>query len=31
MKTSDEVMGVKFSPDGVLLCYSLLDNTIKVH
>lgn len=31
IKAPDEVMGVKYSPDGSMLCYSLLDNTLKVH
>lgn len=28
--TPEEVMGVKFSPDGVYLLYSLLDNTVRI-
>lgn len=28
--TTDEVMGVKFSPDGKFVCFSLLDSTIKI-
>ena len=30
IETTDEVMGVKFTPDGKFLCFSLLDSTIKV-
>jgi U3 small nucleolar RNA-associated protein 12 len=30
IETTDEVMGVKFSPDGRFICFSLLDSTIKI-
>lgn len=30
IETTDEVMGIKFSPDGKFICYSLLDSTIKI-
>ena len=31
VETTDEVMGVKFSPDGKFICFSLLDSTIKIN
>lgn len=30
IETTDEVMGVKFTPDGKFICFSLLDSTIKI-
>jgi len=30
IETTDEVMGIKFTPDGNFFCFSLLDSTMKV-
>lgn len=30
IETTDEVMGVKFTPDGKFVCFSLLDSTVKI-